>query len=60
MNTRVKIDFLWKDVLNCFKLLVMTGNLMSRNEKELSFSASVVNFRHAVCSYNLQKVEGVL
>ena len=33
---------------------------MSRNEKELSFSVSDVNFRHAVCSYILQKVGGVI
>ena len=33
---------------------------MSKNEEELSFSATDGNFRHAVCSYNLQKVGGVL
>ena len=39
----------------------MTGNcIMSRGEKELSCSASDVNFIHlGVFSYNLQKVGGV-
>ena len=53
----MKVGFLLADVLNCWLRRVI---LMSRNEKELSFSASVVNFRHAVCSHNLQKVGGVL